>query len=352
MKIWKKILIVALCVLAVSAFVFVGMLCYAYYEKYHQTYYWESVNEQLSDNIVMEHGHKGQESFVRLKDKMTGKYTTPKLQHIYLNEFDVEDSLVVFRTQDRLRGYLNTRTGKIVIDAQYERAWNFSEGVAAALKDGVVSFINEDGSLAFPNTFPIRYDDDYSEIAFQFHNGICVMRTMDNKWGLIDKQGEWIIEPLYSTIDAPYHGFRRACDGLHYGLLTNDGTPALPFEYDDIRRASDGRGWILVKDGLAKEVDFQFQVLVPFMHDGLHYLSYIDSYGGYEEESEPVQPRFYRFDIGSNSGVVDAKGKVIIPAIYYNVRMVNEHLFEVEVTYDGERILMDTKGRYVDVAGI
>jgi hypothetical protein len=175
---------------------------------------------------------------------------------------------------------------------------------------------------------------------------------MDNKWGLIDKQGEWIIEPLYSTIDAPYHGFRRACDGLHYGLLTNDGTPALPFEYDDIRRASDGRGWILVKDGLAKEVDFQFQVLVPFMHDGLHYLSYIDSYGGYEEESEPVQPRYYRFDIGSNSGVVDAKGKVIIPAIYYNVRMVNEHLFEVEVTYDGERILMDTKGRYVDVAGI
>lgn len=350
MKIWKKILIIALCVIAFAALVMVGLMCRAYYDKYHSYCYWESVSEQVSEHIIMVHGHKGQESYVRLQDTRNGQYTTPRLNHVYLNEYDTEDSLVVFRTHDRLRGYLNTHTGQIVIPAQYERAWNFREGVAAVLKDGVVSFLLPDGSPAFPQSFPIHYFDDYSEIAFQFHDGLCVMRTMNNQWGLIDKQGQWAIAPVYSMIDAPYHGYRRVCDGMHYGLVTKAGEPFLPTEYDDIRRASDGRGWILVKDGLAQEVDFELHVLEPFVHDGIHLLSYIDSYRdeSYEAyEQGETDPRYFRFDIGSNSGVIDAKGKVIIPAIYYNVRMVNEDLFEVEVTYTGERLLFDTNGHCV-----
>ena len=92
------------------------------------------------------------------------------------------------------------------------------------------------------------------------------------------------------------------------------------------------------------------------VHDGIHTLSYIDSYDTdeyYDEASDEyktrkqAEPRFFRFDIGGNSGVIDANGKVIIPAIYYNVYIVNDRLFQVEVTSSGERILLDTQGRYV-----
>ena len=112
----------------------------------------------------------------------------------------------------------------------------------------------------------------------------------------------------------------------------------------------------MVKDGLACQVDFDLQVTVPFVHDGIHTLSYIDSYDTneyYDEASgeykthKQAEPRFFRFDIGNNSGVIDANGKVIIPAIYYNVYIVNDRLFQVEVTSSGERLLFDTKGRYV-----
>lgn len=341
MKIWKRIMIVALCVLAVAALTFVGLLCQAYYDKYHKEYYWENLSRMVSPNILMEYGEKGSEEFVRLKDIRTGKYTTPKLQHIFINDYSVEDSLVVFRTHDRLRGYLNVNNGKIVIPAQYNRAWNFSEGVAAVLKDGVVSFVNSSGEPAMTTTFPIFYYDDYSEIAFQFHDGQCVMRTPDNKWGLINKNGEWTIQPIYASIDSPRFGYRVVTDGRKYGLLADDGTLALPLEYDIIRVASDKRGFFIAKDGYAKEVDKSLHTIIPFVYDGLYMLEYVREY---RDNEEPV---YWRYDIDVYSGVMDMKGNVIIPAKYYMIRLVDDNLFEAEVTCGGDRILINNKGEFV-----
>lgn len=352
MKKWKKIFIVALSVLAAAAVVFVGLLADAYYEKYHQVSYWETQPQHVSENILLVYGYHGMQGFEQLKDVRTGKFTTPKLQHIFINEYSTEDSLVVFRTFDRLRGYLNVNTGQIVIPAQYNRAWNFSEGLAGVLKDGVVSFIKEDGEPAFDETFPIFYYDDYSEMAFQFHHGLCVMRTMDNKWGLINTQGQWAVEPIYTRIDRPFCGHRIVSDGSLFGLLTQEGKVALPMEYDMIRPASGGQGFILVKDGIAKKVDKELNTVYPFVHDGIHELFYVDNYldkdDYYEAEDRAnATHRYWRYDIGDNSGVIDMDGHVIIPAIYYMVRMVDEHTFEVEVTCNGERFLYNDKGQYV-----
>ena len=358
---WKKVWIAALCVLAIAGIIFVGLMCNVYYDKYHKISYWEGYTQYVSPNIVLVRGYKGWEGFEQLKDIRTGEYTTPRLNHVFINEYNSKDSLVVFRTNDRKRGYININTGKIVIPAQYQRAWNFSEGYAAVYKEGLVSFINKSGEQAFPTTFSIRYDLNFDDIAFQFHNGLCIMRTMDGKWGLINTQGEWVIEPIYNEIDAPYHGYRRIYDGKHYGLLAEDGSLALPMVYDNIRRESAGEGWVLVQDGLACRVNFDLQITVSFLHDGIHTLSYIDSYDTHEYYNQDTdeyktikltKPRFFRFDIGANSGVIDANGKVIIPALYYNVYIVNDQLFEVEVTSGGERLLYDTKGRYVGKAGI
>lgn len=358
---WKKVLIVALCVIGVAVILLAGLMSHDYYEEKLKVEYWEGYTRYVSPNIVLVRGYKGWKGFEQLKDLRTGEFTTPRLNHIFVNEYASKDSLVVFRTDDRKRGYLNIHTGRIVIPALYQRAWNFSEGVAAVYNEGLISFINESGEPAIPITFPIRYDLNFDDVAFQFHNGVCIMRTMDNKWGLINTKGEWVVEPIYNTIDAPYHGYRRVYDGYHYGLINQDGTLALPIIYDDIRRELAGDGWILVKDGLAWQVDFQLHVTIPFVHDGIHTLRYIDSYDTHEYYDEATdeyktlkqnKPRFFRFDIGDNSGVIDANGKVIIPAIYFNVYIVNDHLFQVEVTPSGERLLYDTQGRNVSKSGI
>lgn len=128
MKVWKKFFIVALCVLAFAATAFVGLLAHIHYEKAHKVSYWESQPQHVSPTILMVHGYHGMKGFVRLKDVQTGKFTIPELQHIFVNEYCKEDSLVVFRTFDRKRGYLNVQTGKIIIPAQYNRACHAYDG--------------------------------------------------------------------------------------------------------------------------------------------------------------------------------------------------------------------------------
>ena len=39
------------------------------------------------------------------------------------------DTLTVFTDKENKRGYLNTKTGKIALPAQWDHAWVFSEGV-------------------------------------------------------------------------------------------------------------------------------------------------------------------------------------------------------------------------------
>lgn len=347
MKTWKKIFIIALCVIALAAIIIAGLVAYAYYDK-NRSYYYENSPERVSENIVKIECYENGSYYDRLKDLRTDKFTTPKLQHIFLNHDNTEDSLVVFRSTENRRGYLNTNTGQIVIPAQYDRAWNFSEGLAAVYKNGIVSFITSTGEPAFPNTFPIRYEDYYDEISPLFHNGLCVMRTLNNKWGLINTQGEWVVEPIYNSIYAPQLGYRIITDGKKYGLLTLDGKTALPLEYDRIRPSSDNCGFVLVRDGFAREVDTNLQTIIPFVYDGLFALDYVAD----ADHDDYNASKYLRYDICEWSGVMDIYGNVIIPAKYYMVRIVNSNLFEVEVTGGGERILFNAKGQPVCLSGI
>ena len=344
MKTWKKIFIVALCVIAVCFATIVIGIGVEYVQN--KRLYREWVNREpmwVSKYIQMERNA----DYVRLKDSRTGKYTSPKLYHIYTNEYGA-DSIVVFQKQrDGKRGYVNLNTGKIVIEPQFDKAWNFSEGVAATFKDGVLSFVRQDGSLAIPTTFNVTLNGKPS---FQFHGGYCVMSSPEGKWGLIDHEGNWQVEPIYNGIDAPYHGYRPVTNGEQYGLLTLNGDLALPVEYDAIDRARSHEGFYLTKDGLCQEVDFSLQVTKPFVHNGLHLIHYVDDYiyvDDYPESREDVEIDFFRFRVGCGYGIVDAKGKVILPAKYTEILRVNKHIFEVELSFSGEKILVNTKGQIV-----
>ena len=54
------------------------------------------------------------------------------------------DSLVCF-SDGKKRGYFNMYTGKCVIEPKYEKAWIFSDGVAAVQENGLLYFIDIQG---------------------------------------------------------------------------------------------------------------------------------------------------------------------------------------------------------------
>lgn len=124
---------------------FVTLIAYAYYDSEYGRWYWK--DEYLSKNVKI---HCFRDYKVRVYNHCTGKYTTPKLN--WVSDAPVNDSLTVYAILEK-RGYINAKNGVIVIDAElndYRKAWVFSEGLAAVMKDGKIGFINAKNEVVIP----------------------------------------------------------------------------------------------------------------------------------------------------------------------------------------------------------
>ena len=85
----------------------------------------------LNDKLV---AIKENDGNITIKNTETGEVTAEKIKFDWTSS-SPNDSLGVF-CSDGKRGYYNSYTGKIVVPAQYRRAWIFSEGLAGVQKNG------------------------------------------------------------------------------------------------------------------------------------------------------------------------------------------------------------------------
>lgn len=119
-----------------------------------------------------------------------------------------EDSLMVYSKDDR-RGYLNRFSGKIAIPARYQKAWVFSSGVAAVAENDSIYFIDHSGK-AINNK---KYVYNPKNQGYVFHGNYCPMATDSGLMGLIDRYGNWAVEPKYQWIIAEVNNFWRVREG-------------------------------------------------------------------------------------------------------------------------------------------
>ena len=205
---------------------FVALVAYALYEDEYGRDYWD---RKLSDNITL---HSFSDNKWRVYDKQTGEYTTDKIN--WLSEVPENDSLAVYALPNK-RGYINVNTGRIIIDAEtndYRRAWVFSEGLAAVMKDGKIGFINANNEVVIPFQFDYTDKCRMWEFGYVFHNGYCAMPNADGDLGLIDKSGNWVVEPAYDEIWAPHKsGYRVIVKDNKHGVLNADCAVVYPAEY-------------------------------------------------------------------------------------------------------------------------
>jgi len=100
--------------------------------------------------------------------------------------FLLGNSLTPAIADDAVWGYVD-RLGKLIIPAQYQDAWTFSDGLAAVEKDGNWGFIDRFGKVVIKPQF---------DRADSFAEGLAAVRV-DKKWGYIDKSGNMVIEPKF-----------------------------------------------------------------------------------------------------------------------------------------------------------
>ncbi|HEY9683941.1 MAG TPA: WG repeat-containing protein [Oculatellaceae cyanobacterium] len=139
-------------------------------------------------------------------------------------------------------GYLNKK-GKLEINGHFNRAWKFSEGLAAVEigrdtrnfldttcekyeQPGLIGFINHDGQIVIKP----QYQVDQNMLAgfCNFRNGRAVVRVQD-KVGYIDKTGKMVISPTYAVASPFSEGLAAVkLPGQNYCYIDLDGNPQTP----------------------------------------------------------------------------------------------------------------------------
>lgn len=310
-KSWRKILISAWALFGLGVAIFATIaLCKYITENTVQQWY----QYTISDEVKLHRNYERQE--MRFYNTRLKRYVSPKMQW-YSDAVSEGDSLVVFCDLKDKRGYLNLNTGEMVIQPQYDYAWNFSHGLAAVCRNMKIGFINALGEEVIPCQYPTS---DYliDRLGYAFYNGYCTVTNSKNECGLIDTNGVLVVDTIYDCIWNPCKaGVRIVQDEGKYGVMDLTGKIVVPLEYDDIW--CDGFRLFVVQNGIMSQLDNTGKIVQPFC----------SSYG-----FESLYNGYFKYYVKDKEGVVDSKGNVVIPAIYHYVNQLDDNIFAVQYDQD------------------
>ena len=260
----------------------------------------------LNDDLV---AIKESDGNITIKNTQTGEVTAEKIKFDWTSA-SPNDSLGVFCT-DKKRGYYNSYTGKIVIPAQYRRAWVFSEGLAAVQKNGMIGFINRKGEVAIPFKFPYHGNPLSS---FVFENGHCIVADTTGKCGVINRKGEWIIQPKYDNIDA----------------------------YDEYVIASSA--------GVRKQLTYEEKTINSFVVDNIRALTFTEKERYENKDGEivyldiEVKTGLFSYSVGGRCGLMDANCKRLTEPLYSRIIAVDKNMYRALLLDSYSEVILNGKG--------
>lgn len=173
-------------------------------------------------------------------------------------DFEDDGMSPIWYRLDSLRGYISPTTGQVIIPAQYDKAWFFREGKAAVVKEGRLVFINEQGDVILDDGW-----EDSGWVDHVFRNNRCVV-CKDDKLGLIDGDGHYIVYPHYIDIVTKETGYFTMNDNFFVSRYDWDGHLVQSMCFYSIEPALD-------KDGYPLDC-FTY-------HTSPHHVGLMDAYG-------------------------------------------------------------------------
>ena len=246
---------------------------------------------------------------ITIKNKETGEVTAEKIKFDWTSS-SPNDSLGVF-CSDGKRGYYNSYTGKIVVPAQYRRAWIFSEGLAAVQKNGMIGFINRKGEVAIPFRYPYHGNPLSS---FVFDNGHCIVADTTGKCGVINRKGDWIIQPKYDNIDT----------------------------YDEYVIASSA--------GIRKQLTYEEKVINSFVVDNIEALTYKEKERCENKNGEiiyldrEVKTGLFSYRVGGRCGLMDANCRRLTGPLYSRIIAVDKNMYRALLLDSYSEVILNSRG--------
>lgn len=313
------------------------------YNDYHRRHAYEGidfVNQQWVSRQVMYN-----ESKKKVEDAHTGKTLIKNVD--WIQKSVDGDSLVCFSSKGK-RGYFNKFTGKVVIQPQFSKAWIFSDGLACVEDKDTLFFINHQGKRAFQKGF--FYNNNSN--GYTFHDGNCLMAMDNYKYGVIDKQGNWTLSPIYDDIRFQERGYWVVQKDKKLGLY-NDSTKkmVLPIEYLHIDVDREG---IVVQypNFTMKRLNFDLSIKDDFVFTEAYSVMY--SSGKFDKNGEDImlQSTCFYYITGSEKddgtqkqGLMSPQGIPLTPPIYDDILGMGKDLYKARI--GNNYVILDNKGNKV-----
>jgi hypothetical protein len=173
-------------------------------------------------------------------------------------------------------------------------------------------------------TGKIILQPEYWEIG-QFQNELAIVKK-DNRWGFINRSGEVLCPTIYNIIGQMHRNFIEVTKGNKQGLVDRLGKIILEPNYTDvvwydslIHYASDQKAHFIYDLRSGKKYEHNFGKLIP-QENGLSFFLKDNKYG-----------------------LVNAQGKLILPAQFDKVRAYRNNRAVVEI--NGKYGLIDEHGK-------
>ena len=179
-----------------------------------------------------------------------------------------------------------------------------------------------------------------------FHNGLCCMLSDNNRIGLIDRQGNWVVSPEYYEMSYDTKGFWIVKDrDRHYGLLDAAGKMLLPVEYGYINiHHQDSCIFENHLSGLSQVLDFGCNVINPCNYTEVGKLTYQTDEIDVEGSWKLATATCLMYSTGYwNYGLMDRNGNIITPPLYSDIEAIGPDRYYCEGPYGS--VILDSKGR-------
>jgi len=169
-------------------------------------------------------------------------------------------------------------SGKTVIKPQFSASANFSEDLCAVETENGWNYIDKKGQLMIEKNL---------KSAFEFTNGKAIVSDrFEDKFGVIDKDGKYIIEATFDSIVADKEQFLVKKEGK-WGWVDAKGKillepkfeEAFPFGESDLAAVKqNGFYGFIDKKGVVK-IDFQYREACPFIGEKAYVVLKDSKYG-------------------------------------------------------------------------
>ena len=291
--------------------------------------------------------------------------------------FAFSEGLAMFANKDEKYGFVD-KTGKTVINAQFDDADPFDSNITRVMKGDKYGFIGKDGKFVInPQFEEVEY---FSEGKAAFYNGAkwgyidtngayvinpqfddagmfdgnMALVRKGNLWGYIDKKGTYVINPQFDDAGMFDENMALVRKGNLWGYIDKKGAYVINPQFDDAEPFSEGlalvrqgNSWGYINKKGKFEINPQFDEAYPFVN-GLAVVKLGNAYGYINKQGKfEINPQFdaaqhFYSNITlvqsvNKWGFIDKKGQYV----------VNPQFDEVRINFSEENMV---KNDYYDVS--